>query len=799
MAKLDAELEMLLARKEDFDRNPWTARLEMGPDELIRVSIVFSGDIQELEKAGLQVGSAGSGLAYGTTTLAGLQALAALPQVQSIQRRRQPHLHLNESVPDIKANQVWGRSGDSFNGYTGRGVIVGIIDTGIDITHNNFRKADGTTRIVALWDQTLQVQGGESAPGPITNPNIALNHQGPQAVPLGYGVEYDPTQINDTLQNANPVLKVRHVDTYGHGTHVAGIAAGNGSKASGCHGTYTYIGVAPEADIIVVRQYLLTPSDKNVKAPQAGNVMLDAIRYILNQASTRNQPAVINLSQGTFTQFMDGTSDECLDVDALLKANSQGRAIVFSAGNEGASNFHASALVPPGPAASLALNFTVKDDPANASHTLMVMYSGSNIEVQLTSPVAGAGGVISWVSSGAKGTSSTANGPNNRVDITNDANLITIQIVCTQVPNTTPAKYYPYVAGTWKLELRDTDNTPTNIDAYSLYGDSKDSTTPRFLSNTTSRSTLSELATCYEALAVGSCKVGGDLSDFSSRGPTLDAQKRTKPELCAPGDNVTSAHSSASASDPSNPCADCCCSCCGAYIDKGGTSMAAPHVAGVIALMLHKDPNLTHVQITAALTGNVTPKPSGTSPDDDLGWGAGRTDAKATVDSAAVVAVNAPVAMQVASPLVVPEIMPQVDAIETAREALLATERGAEFSQLFERHATEVQALINTNRRVATVWHRCKGPVWVRLSLRAVHSPGLPVPTQVADLTLHEALHRFARVVRRYASTALRHDLQIYLPQLSVLAEGMSLSDLIHAIGRRRTTNTDAYELHAVA
>jgi len=799
MAKLDAELDMLLARKEDFDRDPSAGRLEVAPDELIRVSIVFSGDIKELEKAGLQVGSASARVAYGATTLAGLQALAAMPQVESIQRRRYPHLHLNRSVPDIKANQVWGRSGDNFSGYTGRGVIVGIIDSGIDIKHNNFRKPDGTSRIVAIWDQTLTAQGGETVPGPITNPSILVGHSGPQPVPLNYGVEYEQSQISDTVQNKNPAVKVRHIDEVGHGTHVAGIAAGDGSQAGGCLIKYQYIGVAPEADIIVVRLFGVTDSDSKLTPPSSNSFMLDAIRYIFNQASTLNQPAVINLSLGLFTEYMDGTSDECLDVDALLKANSQGRAIVFSAGNEGGLNFHANAKVPAGPAASLALNFTIySDDNAVGSRTVMVMYSGSNLEAQLTSPVAGAGGVISWVSTAGAGyaKSTTANGDNGLVSIKNVANRITISINSTQVsPATTPPTYNPLVNGTWKLELRDTSNTATTIDAYCLYGSAQDEKSPRFLSNITSRSTLSDTATCHEALAVGSCEVGGSLSTFSGRGPTLD--NRTKPELSAPGENVTSAHSSTIKNDPD--CTICCCSCCEAYVDKSGTSMSAPHIVGVIALVLHKDPNLKHDEISQVLTANAAPKPSGTPSDDDAGWGAGRADAKATVDSATVVAVNQPVPMLAAQPLVDTEAFPQVDQIRAVRDEVLATERGAEFSHLFERHATEFQTLINTNRRVATVWHRCKGPVWVRLSLRAVHSPGLPVPMQVADLTLHEAIDRFARVVRRYASAALRRDLQIYLPQLLVLEEGMSLSDLIRALGTRRALNVGAYEMHAPA
>ncbi len=479
---------------------------------------------------------------------------------------------------------------------------------------------------------------------------------------------------------------------------------------------------------------------------------------------------------------MDGSSAACQDFDALLNANSQGRAIVFAAGNDANENFHASATVPASSATPLALTFTIYNkDTANGSRTLMVMYSGSNLQAQVTSPVAGAAGVVAWVSAGANGSSSTANGPNGMVTIKNAANRITVSISSTQASAGPPPTYNALTAGTWKLELRSSTNAATTIDAYCLYGSSHDRKSPNFLSNITSRSTLVEYATGHETLAVGSCKVGGDLSDFSARGPTLDA--RTKPELCAPGDSITSAHSSTIANDPD--CFICCCSCCEAYVDKGGTSMAAPHIAGVIALMLHRDPNLKHDEITKALTANAAPKPSDTSPNDDLGWGAGRVDADETMTSTAVEAVNPPVFAEAADPSIVPEALPHADPVLVLRDELLATERGAEFSKLFEQHATEVWSLINTNRRVATVWRRCKGPVWVRLSLRAAHSPALPLPMRLDDLTLHQATDRFARVLRRYASAPLRRDLQTYLPQLSVLKEGMGLSDLIQAAGNR--------------
>jgi hypothetical protein len=201
MAKLDVELQALLSTRDFFAKNPAAGRLHLQPEDELLISVKFSGSIAALEQAGFKVGSHGRVVAHGSTNLAGLEALANLPQVESIQLQKDPHKALNKSVPSIKADKVWGRTGDNFSGYTGRGVIVGIVDTGIDLMHQNFRKADGSTRVVAIWDQTLTAGTGEAPPGPITNTNIAPTTS---PTPLGYGVEYAVyKQINDTVQKLN--------------------------------------------------------------------------------------------------------------------------------------------------------------------------------------------------------------------------------------------------------------------------------------------------------------------------------------------------------------------------------------------------------------------------------------------------------------------------------------------------------------------------------------------------------------------------------------------------------------------
>ncbi len=199
MAKLDAELRVLLSRKQFFDRHPEAGRLSIEPSDPLYIALKFHGEVSALVDAGLTLGSTLGPLAFGQTTLAGLEALASHPQVESISRQRRASLLLDDSVPDIHANQVWARSGDNFTGYTGRGVIIGILDTGIDFRHKAFRTAGGKTRILKIWDQTLIAVGTETVPGEITETTIAHS-----STPLGYGVEYNDDEINDALEMEQP-------------------------------------------------------------------------------------------------------------------------------------------------------------------------------------------------------------------------------------------------------------------------------------------------------------------------------------------------------------------------------------------------------------------------------------------------------------------------------------------------------------------------------------------------------------------------------------------------------------------
>lgn len=202
---------------------------------------------------------------------------------------------------------------------TGQGVVVCIIDTGIDYTAPAFRDENGRSRILAIWDQTIQTG---------TRPEGFL-----------YGSEYTREDINRALQSENPYDVVPSRDENGHGSALAGIAAGSNVRTGA-----QYVGAAPNADIVVVKlkeckQYLrdfyLVPQD--VPAYQENDIML-AVKYADSFAVVAQRPVVICIGLGT--NMGDHAGNMALSRYLSMIAIKSSRAVVVCGGNEGNAAHH---------------------------------------------------------------------------------------------------------------------------------------------------------------------------------------------------------------------------------------------------------------------------------------------------------------------------------------------------------------------------------------------------------------------------------------------------------------------------
>ena len=220
-----------------------------------------------------------------------VELVAALTEIEYMEKPKLLFFAVNNGrrvscINPLQTGQMQGGTAGR-NDLSGTGVIVAVIDSGIDYAHPDFRNADGTTRILDLWDQTIPAG---SVADPLSEENA---EQSFLEAPAGYflGTEFPQAVINRALEQTTE--RERYAvcpsrDISGHGTHVTGIAAGNGIASQG-----RYRGVAYESPLLIVK--LGTPGERSF--PRTTELM-QAMDYVVRKALEFRMPVAINLSFG---------------------------------------------------------------------------------------------------------------------------------------------------------------------------------------------------------------------------------------------------------------------------------------------------------------------------------------------------------------------------------------------------------------------------------------------------------------------------------------------------------------------
>lgn len=442
----------------------------------------------------------------------------------------------------------------------GNACVVGVIDSGVDVLHEAFSDAAGATRIEFVWNQR-----DRTGPSP-----HAID---PASFPQTYGTLHVRADLDAMITVDQAPSDLRDPD--GHGTHVASIAAG---RAVGGPGGFAG-GLAPEARIVAVIPNMDTrPGDP----PSLGysNSHVDALAFTRAAAGKLGLPVVVNVSLGMNAGAHDGSSTLEAAFDGFTgMGRDPGVVVVKSAGNERTHHGHARAQV----ALNTVSTISWKSSGVRFEDYIEVWYgSFDSIQFTLEDPAGSPGSP--QVSPAQPEASFQLDGNECRMRLSenhpdNGDNLLTVRIL---------AGSRPIQTGTWKLHLLGLDVDGSGVVHAWVERDRSRAVT---FERGDDDMTLSIPGTAEHVIAVAACEssLPVRLTESSSFGLTRDG--RPKPEICAPGLAIRAA--AANTADHS------------ATVAKTGTSMAAPHVAGSIALVLskrHKNgPQVNANQIRAAL------------------------------------------------------------------------------------------------------------------------------------------------------------------------------------------------------
>lgn len=430
---------------------------------------------------------------------------------------------------------------------TGRGTLIGFIDSGIDYAHPDFRNNDGSTRISALWDQTIPANSISRIPLNIESPseeNITATLPAPNGYSLG---TLFPKEVIDQALEATDSQTRYSIcpsqDLSGHGTHVAGIAAGNGRASNGI-----YRGIAYESELIVVKLGRSGPNS----FPSTSLLMM-GIDFCVRESLRKNIPLALNLSFGNTYGSHSGSS---LLETYLDSVSELGRiTIVVGSGNEGVSSGHTGGILSNNQTETI--EFSVSDFSTSLNIQLWKNYWDEFI-VTLIPPI-GNGVTIPT----ATGTWRYSFGETKLYSYNGEPTPYTPfqEIYFDFLPTDTYL-----TSGIWTIRLTAQSIRNGLWDMWMPSSAIRNEATAFLLP--TPDTTLTIPSTATRAITVGAYdSAQNTIAPFSGRGFTWNNQF-VKPDIVAPGVNITS------------------CSPGGGYEQRSGTSMATPFVAGTASLLM---------------------------------------------------------------------------------------------------------------------------------------------------------------------------------------------------------------------
>ena len=595
MANQKMEVLLNLALETEESERRKSDQLEVGFSESTgtwELIVKYNGDIGRLQSNVIRVEELIAGYAIVTIPESLIDIFTQLDEVEYVEKPKRLYF---STLAGKQASCIYPVTARAPY-LTGRGVLIAVIDSGIDFESPEFMDAQGNTRIQFLWDQTLDAQ---QVNGQLPEENEEFAGKAAPPEGFGIGVEFSKYRIDAALKSRFPRRIVPSFDTSGHGTAVAAIAAAGGRLLEG-----QYQGVAPGSELLVVKMGAPMPNS----FPKTTELMR-AMTYVVKKAVEMGRPLAVNLSFGNTYGSHEGTSlvERFLDNAAEI-----GRSTVcVGSGNEGAAGGHVSG------------SFGKTDSPSQGQRIeLSTGNYQTSFSVQLWKEYVDIFG-IELVSPGGQREVVDMQMRGGRT-VTLEETQILIYVGEPSPYSIDQEIYFDFLPvnryvdrGIWTIYLYPIKTVTGNYDLY-LPSNTVLNADTRFFTPTPAK-TLTIPSTATKVITVGAYDATYEsYADFSGRGYPLVStagarisQRDVKPDLAAPGVNIATI-------GPDNT-----------FVQVSGTSFATPFVTGSAALMMEwgivqgRDPFLYGEKVKAYLRRGAKPiRGERVYPNEKVGYGA---------------------------------------------------------------------------------------------------------------------------------------------------------------------------------